>query len=64
MNQAMGLYESHWLKTKQTHKDLQAIEAVCTCLAEDFDAQDGKGYQFPDGSKLILTSDNVQVSLF
>jgi hypothetical protein len=64
MNQAMNLYSSHWDKTKKTEADRETLKSVCTCLAEEFEAQDGIGFKFGDGSQLIFTSDNVQVSLF
>ena len=60
----MNLYSSHWDKTKKTDEDREKLNNVCICLAEEFEAQDGKGFKFGDGSKLIFTADNVQVSLF
>lgn len=64
MNQAMNLYSNKWKKTKQTDADRETLRNVCTCLAEEFDAPNGDGFRFGDGSILIFTADNVVVSLF
>ena len=60
----MNLYSTHWDKTKKTESDRQTLRNVCTVLAEEFKAQDGEGFKFGDGSQLVFTADNVQVSLF
>lgn len=64
MSQAKNLYKSHWHETKKTDEDRQKLKNVCVCMAEEFKAQDGEGFRFGDGSQLIFTADNVQVSLF
>ena len=58
-SQAMSLYK----RFRAKEMTLQDVKSVCTCTAEDFEADSGKGYKFGDGSVLIITSDNLQVSL-
>lgn len=64
MNQAMNLYMSKWENTKKTEQDRQKLKSACICLAEEFEAPTGEGFKFGDGSEMVFTSDNVQVSLF
>lgn len=64
MSQATDLYKKYWNETDKTDNDRQTLRRLCVAQADKIDVNGNEGFKFDDGSKLIFTPDNVQVSLF